>query len=148
VGALDGEPWRSTPARAVPAGPASEILLGLPADAKVRVRFAQRIDGEDVVADESWTGSTGALPISEAQAAARALHGADPSGWAGSGGEDYVLLCTVPEARLADVLAGVRDDLGIDLHVVGRMEAAPDMRLARDGCVETAKPLGWDHFRG
>jgi hypothetical protein len=60
--ALDGEPWRSTPARAVPAGPASELLLGLPADAEVRVRFAQQIDGEDMVADESWTGSTGSLP--------------------------------------------------------------------------------------
>jgi thiamine-monophosphate kinase len=89
-----------------------------------------------------------ALPISSAQAAAAALCGAgDPYGWALSGGEDYVLLFTVAEERLAGVLAGARAELGIDLAVVGRMEPELGLRLRRGGQVVEVAARGWDHFR-
>ncbi|MFH1468863.1 MAG: thiamine-phosphate kinase [Pseudomonadota bacterium] len=90
----------------------------------------------------------GALPVSGAQAAARALHGGDPLGWALAGGEDYVLLFTVPSQRLGEVVAGARGDLGIALHPIGRMEPEPGLRLVRGGEVGAVAPAGWDHFRG
>jgi len=63
-----------------------------------------------------------ALPAPDALAAAAALPGAPTaSDWALAGGEDYVLLFTVPPERTAELIEGARRDLGLALTVVGAM---------------------------
>jgi hypothetical protein len=61
---FEGDDWLSSPSRAIEAGPASETLLGLPADTDVEIRLVQEIEGVSHELDEGWHAHTGPLPES------------------------------------------------------------------------------------
>lgn len=88
----------------------------------------------------------GALPLSTAARSLGRRARRDPVDWALSGGEDYVLLFTVPEDRAEAMEAAVRAELRLALHPVGRLVETPGLRLKRDGAWQEVSPRGWDHF--
>lgn len=88
------------------------------------------------------------LPVSgETLQAAELLH-ADGQAWALTGGEDYRLLLTVAADQVDALLALVRRELGRELFPVGRIVAAPGVRLLDGGSRREISDLGYDHFRG
>lgn len=93
-----------------------------------------------------------ALPLfAEGPAVARALGWPEsqPLAWALSGGEDYELLAAVPPAAWPGVEKELRR-LGVDAHRVGSVEAAPGIRLMKDGRVVPLESgtgtAGFNHF--
>lgn len=86
------------------------------------------------------------LPVSGACRSAAAALGRDPLAWALGGGEDYVLLATVPPERLEEASAVAREEAGAVLHAIGTVSDERGLRLARDGGVAPVEPWGWDHF--
>ena len=93
-----------------------------------------------------------ALPLfAEGSDVARALgQPADrPLAWALFGGEDYELLAAVPPEAWPSV-AGQLRAIGVEAHMVGRVEHAPGIRLAQDGRAvpldRGAGGVGFDHF--
>ncbi len=74
--------------------------------------------------------------------------GLDPLPLILSGGEDYVLLGTVPEPSaqsLAEALAAG----GCAFHPIGRTRPEPGIELiGRDGSRREIEPAGWNHFAG
>lgn len=90
---------------------------------------------------------SGLLPVSpEVRQAADFLRGA-AEGWALTGGEDYRLLLTVAPDRLEALLALVRQQAARELFPVGRLVAAPGVRLLAAGASREIADLGFDHFR-
>jgi thiamine-monophosphate kinase len=102
------------------------------------------------VAAESQVGArvdVDALPVSEAtRTVARAL-GADPLGWALSGGEDYELLFTVVPEHAADLGRLVTERTGTAVHRIGEVRPRDEgLRfLDRSGRPHAVRP-GFDHF--
>ena len=85
-----------------------------------------------------------ALPLS---AALLATAGAEQArGFALEGGDDYELLFAVAPDRAADLTAAVAGKG--DVTCIGRLDAAPGLRLRSAGATRSAEPLGFDHFRG
>ncbi len=88
-----------------------------------------------------------ALPVGDAMVE---MHGllqqGDPYSWPLSGGEDYVLLFTVPAERERGLLGAARRALGLDLVPCGHIESEPGLRLQRDGETSEVEAKGWDHF--
>ena len=83
------------------------------------------------------------LPLSPAY---RKALGADAT-LALRGGEDYELLCTVPERKLT-VLERIRRELGCPLRCIGRITAGRGVRVVdRSGDVLRLESAGFDHFR-
>ena len=79
-------------------------------------------------------------------AAYRRACGADAT-LALSGGEDYELLCTVPE-RHVKRLAGNQARLGCPIACIGEVTAGRDVRVVdRDGSARRVRAGGYDHFR-
>jgi thiamine-monophosphate kinase len=64
-----------------------------------------------------------------------------------AGGEDYELLCTVPQDRVAAAQA-VADRAGVPLTVIGTVTASDaGLRLrAGDGAVTPLRRRGYEHF--
>jgi thiamine-monophosphate kinase len=81
-----------------------------------------------------------AIPVSSDY---RAMQGPDRS-LALTGGEDYELLCTVPE-RNVKRLRRLQSHLGCPITCVGRIEKGRGVRLAGDPS-RVAKAAGFDHF--
>jgi thiamine-monophosphate kinase len=101
------------------------------------------------VCDRSGTGAVveaAALPVTDACRAAAAALGRDPLAWALGGGEDYILIATVPPDRLEEAVAAAREDAGAVLRPIGTITRACGLRLSRDGVVVPVEPQGWDHF--
>lgn len=88
-----------------------------------------------------------ALPISpETRQVAEFLQ-ADPRAWALAGGEDYRLLFTIAPANLTVLQALTQQRLGRALFPVGRIVAAPGVRLVDGTTRREISDLGFDHFR-
>jgi thiamine-monophosphate kinase len=62
------------------------------------------------------------------------------------GGDDYELLCTVPESRFAD-LQKKASALGLLLTSIGRIEAGSGVHWTCDGRAFGPDSAGFDHFR-
>jgi thiamine-monophosphate kinase len=61
------------------------------------------------------------------------------------GGEDYQLLFTVPQTKVARLPQKFQ---GRPLYLIGEVEASKGIKLVMpEGNVHTLKPAGWDHFR-
>jgi len=77
------------------------------------------------------------LPLPRDTARLTAALGAHPLELALSGGEDYVLLFTLPQSARAPLGA---------VHI-GQIDKRSGLRLRRAGRIETLRALGWDHLR-
>jgi len=88
------------------------------------------------------------VPVDRAAEVIAHAYGRDPLALALSGGEDYELLFTVPQARVATALAAVQG-VGASASVVGRLtEPGMGIRLRLpDGTTRPLEPAGWDHLR-
>lgn len=72
--------------------------------------------------------------------------GLDPTKLAIEGGEDYVLLGTVPEES-SGKLEKALESGGCGFFRIGRIVGEPGIRLlGRDGSTREIKPSGWNHF--
>ncbi|NTV14731.1 MAG: thiamine-phosphate kinase [Desulfobulbaceae bacterium] len=89
-----------------------------------------------------------ALPLAPATREAAEFLAGDARTWALSGGEDYRLLLTVGADKLEALAGVVRQELGRELHPVGRIVAAPGVRLREGANSREISVLGFDHFRG
>lgn len=88
-----------------------------------------------------------ALPISEAAKKLAIFSGLDARDWALSGGEDYVLLFTVPPQREAECRQACREQLNLDPTPVGSIRAGRGLRVRCDGVWKETGPAGYDAFR-
>jgi len=71
----------------------------------------------------------------------------DPLDLALSGGEDYLLLLTVPQAKGRDLEELFKDKGASPLSLIGEITEEEGIRMvADDGAVEEAGPKGFDHF--
>lgn len=89
-----------------------------------------------------------ALPISPDTRQAAGLLQTKDATWALAGGEDYRLLLTVAPGQLETLSRLVRQELGRELFPVGRIVAAPGVRLLDGSTSREISDLGFDHFRG
>jgi thiamine-monophosphate kinase len=65
-----------------------------------------------------------------------------------SGGEDYELLCTLPEVAVEDARVALREGFGVALSSVGVVSAHRGLvAVGPDGLASPLGPAGWDHFR-
>ncbi len=74
-------------------------------------------------------------------------HGLDPLELALTGGEDYVLMFTIPpeaEARLRESFGA----LDFDVHIIGEVTADPGLAILHNGAPLTLKQNGYDHLSG
>ncbi len=86
------------------------------------------------------------LPISGALRDTAEALACDPVAWAISGGEDYRLLFTVPGGHREKLSALVRDQLGRDITVIGRIiEGEGVTLLDGEGRLDISY-RGYDHF--
>ena len=64
-----------------------------------------------------------------------------------SGGEDYLLLLTVPEARSQDLELLFKDKRPSPLYLIGEIGKEEGIRILNDnGSVEELGPKGFNHF--
>ena len=61
--------------------------------------------------------------------------------FAATGGDDYELIVTAPEA----LAAGLSSDLDVPLTAIGRVVAGSGVTLQRDGATVTPSTPGWEH---
>jgi thiamine-monophosphate kinase len=80
-----------------------------------------------------------ALPMAPGFAALARLLRRDPLGLALAGGEDYVLLFTLP--------GRIDPPPALGCARIGRLTAGRAVRLRRGGALRPLPPLGWDHLR-
>lgn len=74
--------------------------------------------------------------------------GFDPVDFALSGGEDYVLVCTVDPSRARSLAEQYRVLFGRPLYPIGRMTGSRRLELeTRDGKIIAFTPSGWNHFQ-
>ncbi len=104
------------------------------------------------VLEESGAGArlrAGGIPVSASLREFCGRFGFDePVTFALDGGEDYVLLCTVPPDRWEEVSEGFAGAFGRPLHAVGTVTADKGITLVHpDGRVDRVRAGGWDHFR-
>jgi thiamine-monophosphate kinase len=88
-----------------------------------------------------------ALPVSEATRAVAGELGADPLGWALSGGEDYELLFTARADRAGELARAVADRTGTPVSRIGEVRPPGEgvRYLDRGGRPHAVRP-GFDHF--
>lgn len=87
----------------------------------------------------------GRLPISDASRQAAKELGVDPVRWALLGGEDYQLLFTLPQARLAEVATAL-EPLGVTATVIGEITRRGLKVVLADGTSQPLRPEGFHHF--
>ena len=102
------------------------------------------------IATESRVGArvdVDALPVSEATRAAAVALGADPIGWAISGGEDYELLFTAAPDHAAALARHVTERTGTPVRRIGEIRPPDEgvQFLERLGHPRPVAP-GFDHF--
>lgn len=87
------------------------------------------------------------LPISEECIQYCRINGLDATDFALYGGEDYVLMGTVPE-HLYYKLRDSMNSGGCSLYPIGRTKEETGIRLQNgDGVIKEIKPDGYDHFK-
>jgi thiamine-monophosphate kinase len=101
------------------------------------------------IAAESGVGAridVDALPLSDGTRAIAGALGADPVGWALSGGEDYELLFTAAAEHAAELARTVAAETGTPVHRIGEVRPAGEgVRYLRGGRPYAVAP-GFDHF--
>ncbi len=89
------------------------------------------------------------IPISAELRDFCAHGGWDPTRYALSGGEDYVLAVTVRPERIDAVSREFAARFGRPLHRIGDVTDSGQLELVTpDGRTEVVRPTGWDHFGG
>lgn len=86
------------------------------------------------------------LPVSDAMRRVAVRKGWNVAELAATGGEDYVLLCAVEEARFGSVAEAFAARFGRPLTAIGRIEAEAGLRLEEGGHAVTWRRHGFDHF--
>jgi thiamine-monophosphate kinase len=87
------------------------------------------------------------IPLSFELKALASMANFNPLDLALSGGEDYLLLLTVPEEKAQDLERLSRDDIGSPLHLIGEIGEGRGIRMINDdGSVEELEVRGFDHF--
>jgi thiamine-monophosphate kinase len=102
------------------------------------------------IAAESRVGArvdVDALPVSEATRAVARTLGADPLGWALSGGEDYELLFSAAPDHAAELIRMVTERTGTPVHRIGEVRPSGEgLRFLDQGGRPYAVQPGFDHF--
>jgi thiamine-monophosphate kinase len=102
------------------------------------------------ICNESGVGASlfrARIPLSSQLKALASMADFNPLDLALSGGEDYVLLLTVPEAKTQDVERLSKDDIGSPLYLIGEIVDGTGIRMVNDdGSVEELAVRGFDHF--
>ena len=102
------------------------------------------------ICEESQAGARVELekvPVTPLLARFAAAAKKDPLDLALAGGEDYALLFSVPENRVAEALEAARRGLGIRLHPIGTVTDDPGILLGREGQWRKPDRTGYTHFR-
>jgi len=87
------------------------------------------------------------IPLSSELKSLASLADFNPLDLALSGGEDYVLLLTVPEARIQDIERLSKDKRPSPLYLIGEIIEGEGIRMVSDdGSMEEITPKGFDHF--
>ena len=86
------------------------------------------------------------LPLSPAALAAGKALRKDPLEWALRGGEDYELLFTVPEKKMALVMRRLASETGTLVSVIGRVVKKKGLRLRTQGRLRRLEARGYTHF--
>jgi thiamine-monophosphate kinase len=89
------------------------------------------------------------LPLSTPLRSFCREHGADPVQYALTGGEDYVLLCTLDPERAAALTADYQARFETPLAVIGEItdSAGTAELVVAGGTRRPLKAAGWDHFK-
>jgi thiamine-monophosphate kinase len=87
------------------------------------------------------------LPVSPALAAGARAASRDPVDWIVSGGDDYELLFTAPEAS-EPAIARASIETGVRITRIGRVEAGEGAALTCGGATREIGASGHDHFEG
>jgi len=87
------------------------------------------------------------IPLSPLLRKAAQTCGQSALDWALAGGEDYQLLCTAAEPRLAGLRSLVREQTGRELFAVGRIVEGQGVFLEEAGQRREISYRGYEHFR-
>ncbi len=88
------------------------------------------------------------IPVSPALKSFCARFSGDPLDYALSGGEDYVLLMTVPPEAEKRVLAAFEKTFHRPLFAIGRITPSKKLEITdASGRILPVFPSGWDHFK-
>jgi thiamine-monophosphate kinase len=102
------------------------------------------------ICEESRVGallSKDKIPLSQELKSLAAHTGLDPLDFALSGGEDYVLLVTVPSAKTQDFELAYKDRASSPLFLIGDIREEKGIRIMNEnGSVQELVPQGFDHF--
>jgi thiamine-monophosphate kinase len=102
------------------------------------------------ICDESHVGALllrDKVPLSEELKSLGAHAGFDPLDFALSGGEDYVLLVTVPGAKTRDFELAYKDGKSAPLFLIGDIREEKGIRIMNEnGSAQDLVPKGFDHF--
>jgi thiamine-monophosphate kinase len=102
------------------------------------------------ICEESRVGavlSKDKIPLSQELKSLAAHAGFDPLDFALSGGEDYVLLVTVPAAKTQDFELAYRDSTSSPVFVIGDIREEKGIGIMNEnGSVQDLAPEGFDHF--
>jgi len=72
----------------------------------------------------------------------------DPFNYAFAGGEDYVLLCTVPSDKANRLAKDYRKRFNQPLYAIGEITNSGKIELVQaNGQIREVEPSGWDHFK-
>lgn len=89
------------------------------------------------------------VPIAAEAAAVAAAAGADGRAYALEGGEDFELIAAIAPRAFAHLARRFEARFGRPLRAVGRLDAAPGLRLQESGeAPRDLVPTGWDHLAG
>ena len=87
------------------------------------------------------------IPLSQELKSLAAHAGFDPLDFALSGGEDYVLLVTVPAAKTPDFEQAYKDRTSSPLFLIGDIREGKGIRIMNEnGSLQDLVPKGFDHF--
>ncbi|UCF71888.1 MAG: thiamine-phosphate kinase [Deltaproteobacteria bacterium] len=87
------------------------------------------------------------IPLSSQLKSLASIANFNPLDLALSGGEDYVLLLTVPEAKIQDLDLLSKDKRPSPLYLIGEIREQGGIRMVNDdGSVEEIGPRGFNHF--
>jgi len=103
------------------------------------------------IAEESNTGARlyyDGIPVSENLKKFCAQFNFDPVEYALTGGEDYILLCTVPPDDAENIALDYQKKFKQPLHKIGEITDLKKLEMVYSGDrVESLTPQGWDHFK-
>ena len=88
-----------------------------------------------------------AIPVGNRMREVCGRHGLDPLELALTGGEDYVLLFTIPPDRETELRASFANR-DLELHMIGEVTAQQGLTVLHNGKPLTLKQNGYDHLTG